>query len=286
MWLWQELACFWLHFQGDFSRVFIFRFNWWTLKRQKFKWEQEWFARRSVLELNCLQRDSRSCHTLWLWPFQAASAKSDCCGIWQTLASRLHERGQNRRSGLKQFLSVLWVRPCKIHWGLKFVLQKVAGPCGDVTSNWPMWVERLFRGVIVGWWFESWVPLRKGQDWGQFKGFFSRHLMWQWGWHCLARCPSGFIESGANCVTCNPKCGACSITATNCTSCPSGTFFYQFDCLGNCPTGMFNGANGVCTLCESPCKTCTTRLNCLTCANNFYMFNGTSCVAQCPNGFI
>lgn len=59
-----------------------------------------------------------------------------------------------------------------------------------------------------------------------------------------------------SCATCAIKCATCKVTSSNCTSCPSGTYFYQNDCLASCPALTYP-YNKTCTKCITPCVTCT-----------------------------
>lgn len=49
---------------------------------------------------------------------------------------------------------------------------------------------------------------------------------------------------------------------------------------------MYSSSSGVCANCEVPCQTCSSKTVCQSCISNYYLYNGSTCTQQCPNGFI
>ncbi|KAL4499150.1 hypothetical protein ABPG72_017052 [Tetrahymena utriculariae] len=125
------------------------------------------------------------------------------------------------------------------------------------------------------------------------------------GWTCVNQCPpTNYYSDGTTCKKCDTSCLTCSAGANNnCLTCNIGIYFYQNQCLVNCPSSTFvNGVN--CANCDNSCLTCSGSSNsqCLSCASpNYLLTSGPkkctscsaslflhidgSCVTQCPNGF-
>jgi hypothetical protein len=58
---------------------------------------------------------------------------------------------------------------------------------------------------------------------------------------CLT-CQQDYIKASNNglCVlNCSSECSTCSVSKNNCTSCPSGTVLYNYQCLSECPSGTY-----------------------------------------------
>ena len=59
---------------------------------------------------------------------------------------------------------------------------------------------------------------------------------------CLLSCPNGYYPSQGGptlCISCDNKCTICSGSATNCSACASGFFFYNNTCVSICPSDYF-----------------------------------------------
>lgn len=101
---------------------------------------------------------------------------------------------------------------------------------------------------------------------------------------CATACnTSSFSDSNSICYSCSSGCKTCSVSARNCTSCPTN-LPYMLDtvCYSGCPYGYYSDSSlGVCSQCINNCKACTTDVICLSCQTGFYL-NGTSCISNCP----
>lgn len=76
-----------------------------------------------------------------------------------------------------------------------------------------------------------------------------------------ATCPQGYPT----------KCESCYQTSVD-------RFFYQDECLSNCPEKMVETADLTCTDCISPCLTCEgSATSCVTCIDGWYIVNGDEC---------
>ena len=65
---------------------------------------------------------------------------------------------------------------------------------------------------------------------------------------------------------------------------PPDGYVEQDHCVNKCPQGTFQNKQRACELCSRKCKTCSERPeNCLSCRTRFF-YNGTTCVASCPDG--
>lgn len=101
---------------------------------------------------------------------------------------------------------------------------------------------------------------------------------------CYSICPTGYFQKSSNCLACTTDlhCYTCNNELT-CTSC-YGFFFYQSQCLPECPilTTIKNNVNYTCDLCPTNCSTCELRnssVYCLSCLSGL-MDNG-ACVQNC-----
>lgn len=70
---------------------------------------------------------------------------------------------------------------------------------------------------------------------------------------CTDVCPNATYASIVFCLACSPTCGNCSQTATNCTSCPSGSYLYGNICVTSCPTLTKPNLNLTCIPCNGTC---------------------------------
>lgn len=86
---------------------------------------------------------------------------------------------------------------------------------------------------------------------------------------CLTSCPDLFYPSnlGINqkyCQPCVSPCAKC-ISATNCLSCQTGKYLFNYTCITICPNAYYPDSNGYCAPCISPCGLCINQTTCLTC---------------------
>lgn len=96
-------------------------------------------------------------------------------------------------------------------------------------------------------------------------------------------CPDGTYADDLTrrCVGCPSGCTLCD-NSTICTECSSVYFFYDNQCLTQCPSGTYK-ESGTCQPCTSPCSTCiTTSLNCLSCESP-KLFYQNACHTTCPD---
>ena len=75
---------------------------------------------------------------------------------------------------------------------------------------------------------------------------------------CAVNCTAGtfLIDDLVTCQKCNKKCAECSKLATNCTKC-TGKFWYNYNCVDNCPTNHYVDTAGACQLCSNNPTACT-----------------------------
>jgi proprotein convertase subtilisin/kexin type 5 len=111
---------------------------------------------------------------------------------------------------------------------------------------------------------------------------------------CVTTCTNGYYPDAIQlkCLQCNTICSACSGTASNCTSCVTGSGFPYLNissgsgtCIAACDSGYYPDTNQsptLCVICVGPCVTCTTQTACLSCNSTTYLY-GTSCVTSCPS---
>lgn len=74
---------------------------------------------------------------------------------------------------------------------------------------------------------------------------------------CVASCERGtfMLDDLVTCQRCNSICAECSKLASNCTRC-SGTFWYNYNCVKQCPTNYFVDKNNSCQQCSSDPDAC------------------------------
>lgn len=71
-------------------------------------------------------------------------------------------------------------------------------------------------------------------------------------------CKSGYFLQNGECLKCNSTCLSC-LNNLNCSSCKSA-FFLE---------------NGTCQDCSKDCNYCSSNLNCTSCKNGYFVLNGT-----------
>ncbi len=113
-----------------------------------------------------------------------------------------------------------------------------------------------------------------------------------YGNSCVDVCPAGTYEgslAGVNniaCVDCSVSCLTCSLLGTNCTSCASNTYLWNFTCVATCPTQTYlNVTLNACVKCQYPCVTCASAANnCTTCTTGYVHNTDNTCSSQCSDG--
>ena len=106
---------------------------------------------------------------------------------------------------------------------------------------------------------------------------------------CLSCLSLNSFLIGTSCLSCQFPCLSCSTGITVCANCNTSStmpYFYQNNCLANCPPTYFNDASFNCTKCSSPCNTCSGAGNqsCITCLSGYLQLNST-CYISCPGGY-
>lgn len=110
------------------------------------------------------------------------------------------------------------------------------------------------------------------------------------GGYCISSCNStGFYNSaGVLCMACDYSCTNCSgASASECTSCPSGTYLSSGECRFVCPPACYpNDGLNICSSCDGSCTFCfgPTINNCTGCISGMVLFNFT-CTLSCPTGY-
>lgn len=64
------------------------------------------------------------------------------------------------------------------------------------------------------------------------------------------------LDDLVTCQRCNSICAECSKLASNCTKC-AGAFWYNYNCVGSCPSNYYVGSNNACQQCSSNPTACT-----------------------------
>ena len=74
---------------------------------------------------------------------------------------------------------------------------------------------------------------------------------------CVSACPSGtfLLDDLVTCQKCSSICAECAVLATNCTSC-QGAFWYNYNCVTQCPSSYFVDRNNFCQQCSSSPGAC------------------------------
>jgi len=97
-------------------------------------------------------------------------------------------------------------------------------------------------------------------------------------------CANGYYlypSPNGSCSKCDISCKTCVNSATDCTSCNTGTFYYQSGCKTTCPNGYWpRSTDNSCQACDSSCAKCTGALatNCIACPNGDYL-SASQCLA-------
>lgn len=125
---------------------------------------------------------------------------------------------------------------------------------------------------------------------------------------CQKSCDGGWTTNGniqKQCTRCESSCETCLDTGNVgdrnvCTTCGDTYNFFiptSYECIGpsctgscqsECPTGMYDGGNGVCMECDNSCRTCTGNAkNCKSCEmdSELPLFYENRCVKECPPNF-
>ncbi len=82
-------------------------------------------------------------------------------------------------------------------------------------------------------------------------------LRYYLGDSCSVNCPTGtfLLDDLVTCQKCNLICAQCSQLATNCTVC-RGSFWYNYNCVNQCPTSFYVDANNSCQQCINKPSAC------------------------------
>ena len=92
-----------------------------------------------------------------------------------------------------------------------------------------------------------------------------------------------YNETAKECLTCSYQCLTCEGNSAQCTSCNTGTFLYNSDCLSQCPIGYYGNETNQCSKCSEDCYTCSDSPDtCTSCDESTFLYNGT-CIDHCPN---
>lgn len=103
---------------------------------------------------------------------------------------------------------------------------------------------------------------------------------------CVSDCPAYMFADNSQipyvCSLCILPCAHCS-SLTNCTTCASSFFYYNYTCLTLCPSEITVTVGSSCIDCSLTCAKCSgTPTNCTVCGNFTALYNG-SCVGSCPS---
>jgi proprotein convertase subtilisin/kexin type 5 len=106
---------------------------------------------------------------------------------------------------------------------------------------------------------------------------------------CVSECPAYMFEDTSQipyvCSLCISPCAHCS-SLTNCTTCLSPFYYYNYNCLTLCPIDVTVLVNSACIDCSKVCAKCSiTPTNCTQCASPYALYNG-SCASACPSDMI
>lgn len=109
------------------------------------------------------------------------------------------------------------------------------------------------------------------------------------GGYCISSCnPVGYVQSGSNCLACDPSCLTCSGTSSSaCLSCPVSTYLSTGYCMFVCPPASYpDTPSRRCLNCDGSCTFCfgPTINNCTACVTGMVLFNFT-CTLACPTGY-
>lgn len=104
---------------------------------------------------------------------------------------------------------------------------------------------------------------------------------------CVDDCPEGSLlnETTNSCDVCTDNCLTCSVETSNCTDCPNGFYYLDYECLVTCPSGYYEDYYSKnCELCVSPCETCSSSSACESCVSGYYLYED-DCMIDCPTGY-
>lgn len=102
-------------------------------------------------------------------------------------------------------------------------------------------------------------------------------------------CPSGTLPLNTSlqeCVSCSVNCSSCSVGLDNCTSCPSGTYLQNYQCVTaqECRVGTWaNTSAALCQGCPLVCNSCINSSFCLNCSSSALLYDNF-CYESCPAG--
>ena len=107
---------------------------------------------------------------------------------------------------------------------------------------------------------------------------------------CVDECKSHeYIVGGSQhgesmCMECNPRCLTCSLTASNCTSCPPSRVLENAICISQCHFGFYyTSYTNSCLPCFHPCLTCyKSPSHCIHCLSGYVLYHN-QCLENCPN---
>jgi proprotein convertase subtilisin/kexin type 5 len=112
---------------------------------------------------------------------------------------------------------------------------------------------------------------------------------------CVTSCSASFYlnTTTQSCSPCHLTCLTCSgPTTTQCTSCSSGSYLLQKQCMSSCPSGTVliqQATTSICRKCSLGCANCTVSTTsslstkCTLCLPNYYLYRD-SCLSVCPAG--
>ncbi|KAL4449882.1 hypothetical protein ABPG74_015001 [Tetrahymena malaccensis] len=107
---------------------------------------------------------------------------------------------------------------------------------------------------------------------------------------CGSGCKTSQYINGTNCTPCDKTCSTCSGgTAKDCKSCSVG-YFYQNQCLTQCPDQYYPDQSDksaqTCKQCNSVCFNCNgpNQNQCTQCTGDLYLNPGNLCLKTCPDG--
>lgn len=100
---------------------------------------------------------------------------------------------------------------------------------------------------------------------------------------CVPCSPGTYSESSA-CTICPSTCATCE-SQTNCTTCKTGNYMLNSQCMGVCPLNMIpSGTN--CISCLDNCNICNqVNFLCSICSAGYYLYNNL-CFDTCPNNLV
>lgn len=102
-------------------------------------------------------------------------------------------------------------------------------------------------------------------------------------------CPSGYYPNTLNsttlCSICDPGCLRCTLSASNCSACPSTLYLKNGSCVSDCGSGYYLDTYIFeCFQCVAPCLACSSASSCLSCINSSYLLYQSACLQGCPGG--